>query len=327
MKKRILGLGNALVDVLARIPSDDWLVRMGLPKGSMRLLDADAFAELGEAIDELSSVRLTGGSAGNVMKALACMGVDAAFVGKTGVDAYGDFYERACREMGVDFVRLTDAERATGVALTFISPDGQRTFGTHLGAASNLLAEDVVQMDFGSCAYFFIEGYLVQNHDLVREAVDRARAQGARICLDLASYNVVEADRDFFGQLLADTDVVFANEEEAFAYTRKEDPAEALEVLADVCGTAVVKIGAEGSLLARGDERVRVEALPCRVVDTTGAGDNYAAGFLYGLLRGLPLEGCGRVGSVLASAVVEHVGATLPDASWPGLMERIAVIH
>ncbi|QFQ13001.1 adenosine kinase [Pseudoprevotella muciniphila] len=320
---KVIGMGNALVDILAKLDNDAVLDRIALPKGSMQLLGEERYADLLEEISKMPTQRVTGGSAGNVMKGLAELGAAPGFIGKTAADANGDFYAETCKDMGVDFVRLHDDTLHTGVALTFISPDAQRTFGTYLGAASNLQPEDIRPEFFEGYKYFFIEGYLTQNHELIERAVDMARNAGLKICLDLASYNIVEADHEFFQYLLQKTDIVFANEEESYAFTKKE-PAEALEELAKLCETVVVKTGKKGSLVARGSERAVCEALPADVVDTTGAGDSYAAGFLYGLITGMTLENCARTGTLLASTVVQHIGATPPAEAWNAIRAEVA---
>lgn len=160
------------------------------------------------------------------------------------------------------------------MASTFISPDGERTFGTYLGAASTLKAEELSLEMFKGYTYLFIEGYLVQEHDMILRAIELAKEAGLQVCLDMASYNIVAGDHEFFSLLVNKyVDIVFANEEEAKAFTGKE-PEEALDIIAKMCSIAIVKVGARGSLIRKGTEEVRIEAVPvAKVVDTTGAGD------------------------------------------------------
>jgi sugar/nucleoside kinase (ribokinase family) len=215
----------------------------------------------------------------------------------------------------------------TGVASTFISPDGERTFGTFLGAASTLTAEDLHVEMFKGYDFLYIEGYLVQNHDLILHAAQLAREAGCQICIDLASYNVVAADLAFFDMLVTKyVDIVFANEEEAKAFTGKEAD-EAVADIAAKCSIAVVKVGARGSLVQKGSDchHVQTPAVK-RVVDTTGAGDFYAAGFMYGLMGGYSLDKCCRIGSLLASNVIQVIGTTLPKRRWDDIRQGIEEI-
>ena len=190
-------------------------------------------------------------------------------------------------------------------------------FGTYLGAAATLRAEDLSRKMFAGYNYLYIEGYLLQDHDLMLRAVQLAKEEGLQVCLDMASYNVVEAERDFFDQLIVKyVDIVFANESEALAYTGKA-PHEALEEIASKCSIAVVKTGKEGSLVKKGAEVIQLLSCPVdNVLDTTGAGDFYAAGFMYGLTCGYSLEKCVQISTILATAVIQEVGTTLPAKKW-----------
>jgi len=316
--KKIIGIGNALVDVLARVPEEGILEELRLPKGSMQLVDAEGYRSIGRRLEAMPTKRATGGSAANTILALANLGMPAGFIGKIGPDEYGRFFADNCRDHGIRPYLLRD-ERPTGVASTFITPDGQRTFGTYLGAAACLQPADVRTEWFEGYDYFYIEGYLVQNHALIEHVVDVARAAGLKVCIDMASYNVVEAERDFFARLLTKTDVVFANEEEARAFTGAE-PRQALGELAALCATAVVKTGADGALASRGGETVHVPAERVDgIVDTTAAGDFFAAGFLYAAAADRPLADCARLGTLLASRVIRVVGTVLPAPWWEEL--------
>jgi len=320
--KKVIGIGNALVDVLAKVPGEGILEELRLPKGSMQLVDTGRYRDINRRLASMPTEQATGGSAANTILALACLGAEPGFIGKIGDDGYGHFFADNCRTHGIRPFLLRD-ELPTGVASTFITPDGQRTFGTYLGAAARLQPGDIAPAYFAGYDYFYVEGYLVQNHDLIERATDTARAAGLEVCLDLASYNIVEADRDFFAHLLTKTDVVFANEEEAHAFTGKA-PREALDELAALCGTVVVKAGAEGAWARRGGETVRVPAVKVEhVTDTTGAGDYFAAGFLYGACTGRPLAECARIGSLLASRVIQTVGTSVPPAVWEALRAEI----
>lgn len=313
---KIIGMGNALVDVLVRIDDDSLLEKLHLPKGSMQLIQEDTLAEIRKYTSGMKIHRSTGGSAGNTVCALAALGANPGFIGKVGQDETGAFFGDTLRQRGVNAL-LATCDLPSGIASTFISTDGERTFGTYLGAAATLRAEDLSRKMFAGYNYLYIEGYLLQDHDLMLRAVQLAKEEGLQVCLDMASYNVVEAERDFFDQLIVKyVDIVFANESEALAYTGKA-PHEALEEIASKCSIAVVKTGKEGSLVKKGTEVIQLLSCPVdNVLDTTGAGDFYAAGFMYGLTCGYSLEKCVQISTILATAVIQEVGTTLPAKKW-----------
>lgn len=313
---KIIGMGNALVDVLVRIDDDSLLEKLHLPKGSMQLIQEDTLSEIRKYTSGMKIHRSTGGSAGNTVCALAALGANPGFIGKVGQDETGTFFGDTLRQRGVNAL-LATCDLPSGIASTFISTDGERTFGTYLGAAATLSAEDLSSKMFAGYNYLYIEGYLLQDHDLMLRAVQLAKEEGLQVCLDMASYNVVEAERDFFDQLIVKyVDIVFANESEALAYTGKA-PHEALEEIASKCSIAVVKTGKEGSLVKKGTEVIQLLSCPIdNVLDTTGAGDFYAAGFMYGLTCGYSLEKCVQISTILATAVIQEVGTTLPAKKW-----------
>lgn len=313
---KIIGMGNALVDVLVRIDDDSLLEKLHLPKGSMQLIQEDILSEIRKYTSGMKIHRSTGGSAGNTVCALAALGANPGFIGKIGQDETGAFFGDTLRQRGVNAL-LATCDLPSGIASTFISTDGERTFGTYPGAAATLRAEDLSRKIFAGYNYLYIEGYLLQDHDLMLRAVQLAKEEGLQVCLDMASYNVVEAERDFFDQLIVKyVDIVFANESEALAYTGKA-PHEALEEIASKCSIAVVKTGKEGSLVKKGTEVIQLLSCPIdNVLDTTGAGDFYAAGFMYGLTCGYSLEKCVQISTILATAVIQEVGTTLPAKKW-----------
>ena len=316
--KRILGIGNALVDVLTKVDNEQILSELHLPKGSMQLLSTEAYAEVTRRMLALPTKLTTGGSACNTLLALSHLDAPTGMIGKIGDDENGRFFASYFAQRGIS-TRLLHDSRPTGVASTFITPDGQRTFGTYLGAAARLTADELQQAWFEGYDYFYIEGYLVQNHDLVLQAIELAHAAGCEVCLDLASYNIVEADLDFFRALMPSIDIVFANEQEAQALTGLEARA-ALDALAATCHMAVVKIGKHGVWACHGTEVAHCQARDVPVVvDTTAAGDYFAAGFMHALAAGEPLATCIARGSLLAGHIIEVVGTELPDATWQQL--------
>ena len=313
---KIIGLGNALVDVLATLKDDTLLDEMGLPKGSMQLIDDAKLQQINERFSQMKTHLATGGAAANTILGLACLGAGTGFIGKIGNDAYGNFFRANLQRNGIED-KLLVSDLPSGVASTFISPDGERTFGTYLGAAASLKAEDLTLEMFKGYAYLFIEGYLVQDHEMILHAIELAKEAGLQICLDMASYNIVENDLEFFSLLINKyVDIVFANEEEAKAFTG-EEPEEALRVIAKKCSIAIVKVGANGSYIRKGTEEIKVSAIPVeKVLDTTGAGDYFAAGFLYGLTCGYSLEKCAKIGSILSGNVIQVIGTTISPERW-----------
>jgi sugar/nucleoside kinase (ribokinase family) len=314
---RVLGIGNALVDVLIKLKDESLLNELGLKKGSMQLVDKDFKNMVLSKTQNLDIAQASGGSAANTVHGLASLGVDTGFIGKVGDDELGKFFVSDMKQSRIKpFLKQTNTE--TGVASALISPDSERTFGTYLGAAIELGADDFEESIFTGYQFLHLEGYLVFNKDLMGKALDIARVKNMNVSLDLASFNVVESNRDYLRSIAHEyVDIIFANEEEAKAFTGDtEDPEEALNDIASLCNIAVVKLGKNGSLIKQGDEIFRVGAIPSKVVDTTGAGDLYAAGFLYGLIKGLALDQCGHIGALLAGKVIENIGAKIDICDW-----------
>lgn len=322
---KVLGMGNALVDVLAIINDDKKLDTLGLPKGSMQLIDDKKFAELSKEIHKLNTNIVSGGSAANTIVGLACLGIETGFVGRVGNDAFGEYYRDDLIKYGVHPL-LSVVEETSGVATTFISKDGERTFGTYLGAAALLEPDDLTDDLFEGYEYFYIEGYLVQSYDLIRRAIALAKKAGAKVILDFASYNVVEESRDFLLKIIPNqVDIVFANEEEAKALYGT-GPEEAVSKLAKTTDIAIVKVGANGSWVQRGKDKALINANKTTCIDTTGAGDLYAAGFIFGLINKLPLKACGHIGSLLAENVIQVIGPKIEADKWITIKQEIANI-
>ncbi|MBR1595353.1 MAG: adenosine kinase [Phocaeicola sp.] len=313
---KIIGMGNALVDVLVSLTDDKMLEELRLPKGSMQLINEDRYLYIKSVFDQLETKRSTGGSSGNMVKALAMLGEKPGFIGKIGPDEMGDFYRSEGEQVGIE-MKLLMSEVRSGVASTFISRDGERTFATHLGAAYRMEASDLTPEMFKGYTYLYVEGYLVQNHDLIMRAMQLAKDAGLQVCLDLASYNIVAEDLDFFKLLVNRyVDIVFANEEEAKAFA-ESNIGQALDIISSLCSIAVIKLGSKGSVIKKGTEVVRLNTkkIDC-VMDTTGAGDFYAAGFMFGLMNGYSLEKCGQIGTILATEVIQVIGTSLSDEKW-----------
>jgi sugar/nucleoside kinase (ribokinase family) len=314
--KKIIGIGNALVDVMTIIPDDSCLGKFGLPKGSMTMVDTQRSNEIKLATSNMKSTLASGGSAGNTMYGLGVMGVHSSFIGKVGRDEFGIFYEKDMIEAGLNPILMRSSMSPTGTAVGLVTPDSERTFATHLGAATELTAEELTNNLFRGYDILYLEGYLLFNLPLVEQACRMAKKNNMCVALDLASYNVVTQLLPSFNKIIQQyVDIVFANEDEARAFTGLE-PREALDAIAGKCEIAVVKTGPDGSWIKRGDEVIRVEALKVNAIDTTGAGDLYAAGFLYGFSNGFSLDKCGLFGSILAGKVIEVIGARMPEDKW-----------
>lgn len=312
--KSVLGIGNALVDILTRIDNDNILNELGLPKGSMQLVDEKFSEKAGNILKHFEHSMAPGGSAANTIHGLAKCGVKTGYIGFTGNDEVGLFFEEAMKSAGVKPIMFHD-DVPSGIAHAIISPDGERTFATNLGAAVLLNESHLTPNLFEGWDYCYIEGYLIANRPLFKKAIELAKKAGCKVVLDLASYNVVEDNRDFLMELLPKIDIVFANEKEAKALTHST-PEDALEFIAKNCEIAVVKVGSKGSFIKRGDEKVQVGVNKVNVVDTTGAGDMYAAGFLAGLIFGYDLKKCGELGNCLAANVIQNIGAKLTEEQW-----------
>lgn len=323
--KKVIGMGNALTDILLQVDNDSILSLLNLPKGGMQLINTDRSIEISTAVQHFSKIMATGGSASNTISGITRLGAKAAFVGKIGKDEVGDFFTKDSITNGVTPF-LQESENASGRCIVLVSPDGERTMCTFLGAACELKAEDLKIELFHGYDIFHIEGYLVQNHDLIRTAVKLAKEAGLKVSIDMASYNVVEANLEFLVEIVSEyVDIVFANEDEARAFTGKE-PEEALVHISALCEIAIVKIGKDGSFIKSGDETIKIQPRLANCIDTTGAGDLYASGFLFGLANNFSLSQSGKIGSIVSGNVVEVLGAKMTDEVWESIHTELKLI-
>ena len=315
--KSILGIGNALTDILAVLPDDSLLSTFHLPKGSMQHVDMETGDGIWAALKPLGVKYVAGGSAANTITCTAILGMPSGFIGKIGDDELGELFKSDQEQYGVK-TTLLKSPHSSGRSMVFVSGgNAERTFAVYLGAALDLVPEDLKPEWFEGYDYFHIEGYLVQNQGLVRRAVEYARRAGCIISIDMASYNVVESNQAFLHDIVEKyVDIVFANETESKSFTKLDDPRAALDEIAKMCDIAVVKVGKDGSMIKSGDEYHFIEAWPADTIDATGAGDTYAAGFLYAHSLGLPLEICGDAGSIIAAKVVEVIGTKIDIPRW-----------
>lgn len=307
----IIAVGNAIVDVLA--PCEPaFLEAQGLTPGSMQLVDEAQSAALYDAM--AAGVEASGGSAGNTVAGVGSFGGRAAYLGKVADDTLGGVFAHDIRAAGVHFdTPALNGGAGTGRCLINVTPDGQRTMCTFLGAANQLTVDDIDIGLIGASAIVYLEGYLFDPapaRAAFEKAAAAAHAAGRKVAITLSDSFVVGRWRaELLDFIKASADIVLANEAELTALFETDDFDAACDRLAQIVEVAAVTRGAEGSVVIRGAERVAVPVYPvARVVDTTGAGDQYAAGFLLGLARGLPLEGAGRLGSLAASEVIAHWG-------------------
>lgn len=307
------------------LENDSVIEELGFPKGSMTLVDNEKSKRIKENTARLVSNMTSGGSAANTIHGIACLGLETGFIGAIGNDETGRVFERDMKDVGVrTYLKKKDTD--TGTAVAMISKDSERTFATHLGAAETLVAEDLNIAMFEGYDYLYLEGYLITDYELVEQACKYAKMAGLKVAIDMASFNVVEAFIDKFRRIVEEyIDLIFANEEEAKAFTGMENE-DALEKLAELCEIAVVKIGSKGSLIRRGEEMYKVGAQKVESRDTTGAGDLYASGFFYGLLSGKNLEKCAMIGTLLAGTVIKVIGPKMRDDQWSDIKQKIKKI-
>jgi sugar/nucleoside kinase (ribokinase family) len=308
----VLAIGHALVDVLAGA-DDEFLQAEGLHKGTMQLVDEDRAAELYGKMGPGSET--SGGSAANTATGVLACGGTAAFIGVVADDQLGEIFSHDIRSSGVLFrcSPLADVG-ATGRSMIMVTPDGERTMNTNLGVAGKLSGDHLDAELLEAARITFVEGYLFDNDhpaDLWTGAMKTVHAAGNRFAITLSDPFCVDRHRQLLLEVLEGADICFGNEEEVCSLFQVDDLDVAIDRIAERCEVAAITRGEKGSILVAGSERVVVAAEPTSVVDTTGAGDLYAAGVLAGLARGWDLSRCGRLGSRAAAAVVSRMGARL----------------
>lgn len=319
---KVLGIGNALVDIMTKLPDDSTLDKFSLRKGSMQLSEKDFADKINNETADFEKSQSSGGSAANTIHGLANLGAETGYIGKVGNDQFGEFFSNDMKANGIEPFMLKSTTD-TGMAVALISPDSERTFATYLGAAVELSDSDLNTDQFKGYKYLHIEGYLALNHNLMLKAAELAKENNLKISIDMASFNVVEDNLEFLKDYVKNyVDIIFANEEEAKAFTGKE-PEEALNEIAEQCEIAVVKIGSKGSMVKSEGKTYQVEPFKANSIDTTGAGDLYASGFLYGLSNNLPLEKCGSIGSLCASKVIQVIGSKMSNETWDEIKKSI----
>ena len=323
---KILGIGNALVDVLVKLPDEKLLHELNVSKGSMNLIDAEMRKMIFEKIESFTVTQTTGGSVSNTTLALKQLGESVGFMGKAGNDVYGDFYLREMTGLEIE-LHLIQENTFSGTAIALITPDGERTFCTYLGAAADMRKDDLSPSIFKQYTHLYIESYLVQNHELIEAALTMAKSLQMTTILDLASYNVVASDKEFIQSLIdCKVDILFANEEEAMALTGKPSEA-AIHEIAEKVPMVIMKGGAKGSWIKQKDLLIHIPAYKkIKPVDTTAAGDYYAAGYFYGMINRADPEKCAKLGTLLAYYIIQVIGTKLPEETWTEIREKAKVI-
>jgi sugar/nucleoside kinase (ribokinase family) len=312
----VLGIGNAIVDVLSHA-DDDFLAAEGLVKGTMALIDADAADRLYSRVGP--AVEVSGGSCANTIAGAASLGSSVAYIGRVRDDDLGRIFTHDIRAAGVEYATAPAATGpGTARCLVMVTPDAQRTMCTYLGASVGLGPDDVDPDLVARASVTYLEGYLwdpPEAKEAFRAAIAAAKAAGRRVALTLSDPFCVERHRaEFLALVENDIDILFANEDEIVALYETADVDAAVAAVRGRCPIAAITRSERGSLVASADAVHEVPAAPVeRVVDTTGAGDLYAAGFLHGLTRGLPLPDCARIGGIAAAEIISHVGAR-PEA-------------
>ncbi len=325
MKKKIVGVGNALTDMLFLMKDDGVLKNLNIRKGGMLLVEKEVSVDIENSLSEIKPIMETGGSASNTISTMAKLGVESAFIGKVGNDKIGEFFVSDCSQNGVT-PHIVRSTTSSGHCDVLVSPDSERTMCTFLGAASELTIDDICRDVIKKYDFLHVEGYLIFNKELIIEVLKIAKEEGLETSIDLASFNIVEDNRDLMLELIEKyVDIVFANNEEAKALTGKGYP-NSVEDIAKMCKIAIVKNGKHGSIVCSEDKKYPIAPFDANPVDTTGAGDSYAAGFLYGYLTSKDLDACGTIGSLVSAKSVESVGPKIPAQKWDKLLERIKKI-
>ncbi len=321
-KNMVMGVGSALIDILVHA-DDGFLARLEAPKGGMLYVEPE-FIDTVLAQTGAEPQVVPGGSACNTAVGVGMLGGRACFVGRCGQGKMGDFFVRSLQERNV-LPAVARSQDATGRVLSIITPDAQRTMFTCLGAAAGLQLGDLEPCPFDEAAVVHIEGYLVFNRDFISAAMQRAKADGCLVSLDLASFNIVASERDFFDFLIDEyVDILFANEEEGRELTGLQNRDAILSAMAARAPLAILKLGAEGSLVRAGGRALRIPAQgDGKAVDTTGAGDLFAAGFLYGLLNDMTLADCGYLAAACGFEVCQVMGASIGQDRWQIIKEMI----
>jgi len=324
-KYDVVGIGNAIVDVISR-EGDEFIEAQGLTKNSMQLVDAETATHLYSAMT--SGAETSGGSAANTLAGLASFGANSAFIGKVHDDQLGEVFRHDIRALGVDFDVAPSTEGLpTGRCLVAVTPDAARTMNTFLGAASILDPDDIDEGLAGDTKVLYCEGYIWDidiSKQAIRKAIAATKASGNKISFTASdSFCVTRHHGEWLGLIDGTIDLLFANEDEICTLFDTDDFWHAVEQIKGKVEIAAITRSAKGSVVVTANETIEIPAEPIdKLVDTTGAGDQYAAGFLYGYTQNLDLATCGKLASVAAAEVIQHLGAR-PEVSLAGLARKV----
>lgn len=323
-RKMIVGIGSALVDILTH-QDDAFLQKTGAVKGAMKLVEKQFIDQtIQKTMKELSIV--SGGSACNTIVGIGRLGGQARFIGKRGDDDMGMLFEAELIKSNVEPMLFTSPS-PTGRVLSIITPDAQRSMFTYLGASSEILPHELDAKCFADAAVVHVEGYLLFNPDLITRSLEAAKNAGAIVSLDLASFTIVEESKLLLEKLTRDfVDILIANEDEAKVFTGYTDEKDAVKALSEYAEIAVLKVGKRGSYVSNNGEIIDIEPKGTgEAVDTTGAGDLWASGFLFGLVNGYPIEKCGELGSSCGYEVCQVIGANIPEHGWDRIRKNLGI--
>ena len=309
----VYGVGNSLVDIQARI-DDTLLGQLEFTKGIMTLVDDATQARVLTALHGAPISRCAGGSAANTIAGLAEFGGKASYAGKLGQDQLGEFWLQDMRDLGVR-IDVPQSAGQTGTCICLITEDAQRTMLTHLGLSATLGPDDISEAEIQQSKYIYIEGYLFAGESTkaaAMKAIDLARKHGVKIAFTVSDPFLINFNRDLFWQLIVESvDLLFCNLEEARSLTGLTDPIDCAQKIHSFASDVALTLGPDGSLLMHGGKAYPIEGVSVKAIDTTGAGDMYAAGVLYGITNGLSWQQSGHLASHAAARVVAQMGARL----------------
>ena len=325
MSYDVYGVGNALVDIQARV-EDEALTRLRFPKGGMTLVDEQTQRRVLEELDGVPVNRCAGGSAANTIIGVADFGGQAAYAGKVGNDETGEFCLADMRRMGVT-IEVSPAAGDTGTCVVLISEDAQRTMLTHLGVSSTLSSDDIDADEIRRAKYVYVEGYLftgTSTKTAALRAIELAREANVKVAFTVSDPFLIQNFRDEFRELIeGPVDLLFCNLEEARSLTGLSDPIECAQAIHEHAENVALTLGANGSILMHQREAIPIEGVPVEAIDTTGAGDMYAAGLLYGITSGLTWKQSGHIASHAAARIVSQLGARLQNRFTPDEIEEL----
>ncbi|MCX7697806.1 MAG: adenosine kinase [Bacteroidales bacterium] len=323
---KVISVGNALVDLLVMLPSHEVLRQLGLVKGSMQLIEKSMRRNILEIVKDFPQKIVSGGSAANTAVGMAQLNINSSFVGVVGNDNFGDFFQLDLKKQGVHtFIDL--CKEPTGVSIVLVTPDGERTFATFLGASLHLTIDAIHQaIRQERFDWLYVEGFLVENHDFFESILKLAKEINLKVGLDLANFAVVERHRDFLYEMIRKyVDLVFVNREECIAFCHQKSE-ESIDFWKSMGKIVALKLAEDGAIIIYKDAIVYSPTEAVEPLDTTGAGDLFAAGFMFGLSQGLSMEKTAKIANFVAREIIQIIGAKLPVEKWSEIRGKIKKI-